>query len=154
VGVTRPQLNLATRLCSISDVYDAMRSQRKYQQAFPSDRIKAVLESNDGREFDRHLVRRFVQLLGIYPPATLVKLNTSDVAVVLRPYAADPQRPRVRVIGRLAAEAAVQTPSARLSAIKPYDVNLWESVPGGQWPESILTPLDATEYGIDPLTLL
>jgi hypothetical protein len=60
----------------------------------------------------------------------------------------------VRVIGRLAAEAAVQTPSARLSAIKPYDVNLWESVPGGQWPESILTPLDATEYGIDPLTLL
>jgi putative nucleotidyltransferase with HDIG domain len=154
VGVTRPRLNLATRLCSISDVYDAMRSQRKYQQAFPSDRIKAVLESNDGREFDRHLVRRFVQLLGIYPPATLVKLNTSDVAVVLRPYAADPHRPRVRVIGRLAAEAAVQASSVRLSGIKPYDVNLWESVPGGQWPESIVTPLDATEYGIDPLTLL
>ena len=39
--------------------------------------------SNDGRQFDRHLVRRFVQLLGIYPPATLVKLNTGEVAVVL-----------------------------------------------------------------------
>jgi putative nucleotidyltransferase with HDIG domain len=154
VGVKRPRLNLATLLCSISDVYDAMRSQRKYQQAFPTDRIKAVLESNDGREFDRDLVRRFVQLLGLYPPATLVKLNTNDVAVVLRPYAADPHRPRVRVIGHLAIEPAAQTPSARLSAIKPYDVNLWESAPGGQWPESIVTPLDATEYGIDPLTLL
>ena len=33
-------------------------------------------------------------------------------------------------------------------------MNLWESVPGGQWPESIVAPLDAAEYGIDPLTLL
>lgn len=30
-GVTRPSLNLATMLRSIADVYDAMRSQRKYQ---------------------------------------------------------------------------------------------------------------------------
>ena len=34
---------LATMLCGIADVYDAMRSQRVYQQAFPSDRILAVL---------------------------------------------------------------------------------------------------------------
>src|SRR5262245_56053921 len=144
-GVGRARLNLATVLCSISDVYDAMRSQRKYQGALPTDRIKAVLERNDGKQFDAHLVRRFVQLLGIYPPGTLVKLNTDDVAVVLRPYAADTHRPRVRVIGRLA---------PHLAAIKPYDVNLWESVPGGHWPESIVAPLDAGEYGIDPLTIL
>jgi putative nucleotidyltransferase with HDIG domain len=147
--VSRPRLNLATVLCSISDVYDAMRSQRKYQQSFPTERIKAVLDRNDGTQFDPHLVRRFVQLLGIYPPATLVRLNTDDAAVVLRPYAADPHRPRVRVIGRLGT-----APAAGLSAVKPYDVNLWESVPGGQWPESIVAPLDAAEYGIDPVTLL
>jgi putative nucleotidyltransferase with HDIG domain len=34
--VTRPSLNLATMLTSIADVYDAMRSQRAYQQAFPT----------------------------------------------------------------------------------------------------------------------
>jgi putative nucleotidyltransferase with HDIG domain len=144
-GVTRTRLNLATVLCSISDVYDAMRSQRKYQGALPTDRIKAVLERNDGKQFDAHLVRRFVQLLGIYPPGTLVKLNTDDVAVVLRPYAADTHRPRVRVIGRLAPHHVT---------VKPYDVNLWESEPGGQWPDSIIAPLDAAEYGIDPLTIL
>jgi len=144
-SVKRARLNLASVLCSISDVYDAMRSQRKYQQAFPTERIKAVLDRNDGRQFDPHLVRRFVQLLGMYPPATLVKLNTEEVAVVLRPYAADPHRPRVRVIGRLA---------PHLAPAKPYDVNLWESVPGSQWPASIVAPLDPAEYGIDPLTLL
>src|SRR5690606_26265523 len=39
IGVTRDRLNLGTMLCSIADVYDAMRSQRTYQQAFPTDRI-------------------------------------------------------------------------------------------------------------------
>ena len=66
-GVVRPELNLGTTLCGIADVYDAMRSQRVYQQAHPSDRILAVLQRNDGKQFDQHLVRRFVQLVGIYP---------------------------------------------------------------------------------------
>ena len=61
-GVTRPSLNVGTMLCSIADVYDAMRSQRKYQQAFPTDRILEVLKRNDGKQFDQHLVRRFAQL--------------------------------------------------------------------------------------------
>ena len=78
-GVSRPNLNLATMLCGIADVYDAMRSQRKYQQAFPSERILAVLQRNDGKQFDQNLVRRFVQLLGIYPVGNLVKLNTGEV---------------------------------------------------------------------------
>ena len=68
-GVTRTGLNLGTMLCSIADVYDAMRSQRAYQEAFPTDRILAVLKRNDGLQFDQHLVRRFSQLMGIYPPA-------------------------------------------------------------------------------------
>ena len=85
-------------LCSIADVYDAMRSQRAYQQAFPTDRILAVLKRNDGTQFDQHLVRRFVQLLGIYPPGNLVRLNTGEVAVVMNVHAPDPYRPRVRVL--------------------------------------------------------
>ena len=35
VGVTRSKLNLGTMLCSIADVYDAMRSQRAYQEVVP-----------------------------------------------------------------------------------------------------------------------
>jgi HD-GYP domain-containing protein (c-di-GMP phosphodiesterase class II) len=143
-GVRRDTLNLATVLCSISDVYDAMRSQRKYQKAFPTDRIKAVLEGNAGEQFDRHLVRRFVQLIGIYPPGNLVRLNTGEVAVVLRVYAPDPHRPRVRVV--------FGPDGAALE--RHYEVNLWESSPGGQWPETVESPLDPADYHIDPLTLI
>ncbi|MCK7479050.1 MAG: HD-GYP domain-containing protein [Candidatus Moduliflexus flocculans] len=97
-GVSRPSLNLATQLCSIADVYDAMRSQRSYQRAFPTERIQAVLTQNDGSRFDQRLVRRFSQLLGIYPAGNLVRLDTGELAVVLRVHAPDPSRPMVRVI--------------------------------------------------------
>jgi putative nucleotidyltransferase with HDIG domain len=142
--IKRNALNVATMICSIADVYDAMRSQRKYQQAFPTDRIRAVLERNDGLQFDKNLVRRFVQLIGIYPPGNLVRLNTQEIGVVLRVYAPDPHRPRVRVVvGR----------SGEMLA-KPYDVNLWESDDSGEWPASVLAPLDPVEHQIDPLALM
>src|SRR3954465_15075797 len=96
--VKRASLNLGSMLCAIADVYDAMRSQRAYQQAFPSDRIIAVLKRNEGAQLDQNLVRRFTQLLGIYPPGNLVRLTTNEVAVVLRVHAPDPHRPRVRVL--------------------------------------------------------
>ena len=85
-------------LCSIADVYDAMRSQRAYQQAFPSDRILEVMKRNDGQQFDQHLVRRFTQLLGIYPPGNLVRLDNGAIAVVMAVHAPEPFKPRVKVI--------------------------------------------------------
>jgi putative nucleotidyltransferase with HDIG domain len=131
-GVTRPSLNVGTMLCSIADVYDAMRSQRTYQQSFPTDRILAVLKRSDGRQFDQHLVRRFVQLIGIYPAGTLVRLNTGEVAVVLNVYAPDPYRPHVRVL--------IDREAKRLDL--PYDLNLWETSEDPQRPSSIVAPLD------------
>ncbi len=142
-GVKRPTLNVGTMICGIADVYDAMRSQRAYQQAFPTDRILAVLKRNDGTQFDANLVRRFVQLLGIYPPGNLVKLSSGEIAVVTQVHAPDPHRPRVRII--------IDKNGTRLDL--PYDRNLWEARPGEK-PDSILSPLEPAEYGVDPLNYL
>ncbi|MGH9310448.1 MAG: HD-GYP domain-containing protein [Vicinamibacterales bacterium] len=143
-GAKRQSLNVATMLCSISDVYDAMRSQRAYQQAFPTDRILAVLKRNDGTQFDQHLVRRFVQLLGIYPPGNLVRLSTGEIAVVARVHAPDPYRPRVRVLFDRA--------GVRLE--RPLDRNLWEGSRDAGTADTIVAPLDPAEVGIDPLEYL
>ena len=141
-GVVRGQLNLATMLCGVADVYDAMRSQRHYQEAFPTDRILAVLQRNDGTQFDQNLVRRFAQLVGIYPAGNLVRLSTGEIAVVLKTYAPDPYRPRVRVL-----RGTDGTDLAR-----PYEVNLWEVEEGRA--VSVQAPLDPVAYGIDPLSHL
>ncbi len=143
-GVARPQLNLATMLCGIADVYDAMRSKRKYQQAHASDRILAVLQRNDGSQFDQHLVRRFVQLVGIYPVGNLVRLNSDEVGVVLRAHAADPFRPKVRIL--------FTADGGRLEM--PRDVNLWEADPDSRLAATVVAPLDPKEFGIDPLNFV
>jgi hypothetical protein len=137
-------LNLATMLCGIADVYDAMRSQRKYQKVSPSERILTVLQRNNGSQFDQHLVRRFVQLVGIYPVGNLVKLNTDEVAVVLRAHAPDPFRPKVRVLFG---------PSGSRVEI-PWDINLWETDASTTTASSVTAPVDAADYHIDPLTFI
>jgi hypothetical protein len=131
-------------LCSIADVYDAMRSQRRYQEAFATDRILAVYRRDCGSHFDQNLVRRFVQLMGIYPAGHLVRLDTSDVAVVLRAHAPDPWRPRVRVV--------LSADGRRLE--HPHDVNLWERHATETLPSSIVAPVDAAALGLDPLSLM
>jgi putative nucleotidyltransferase with HDIG domain len=146
-SVTRDELNLGSMLCAIADVYDAMRSQRAYQQAFPSDRIIAVLKRNEGAQMDQHLVRRFVQLLGIYPPGNLVKLSTGEIAVVLRVHAPDPHRPRVRVL--------FAPDGSRIDL--PFERNLWEPQPdrGTEGAlENVVAPVDPADHNIDPLIFL
>ena len=141
-GVSRSSLNLGTMLCGIADVYDAMRSQRVYQGSFPTDRILAVLQRNDGTQFDQHLVRRFAQLVGIYPVGNLVRLNTGEVAVVLRIHAPDPYRPRVRVL--------FDNSGRKMDS--PMELNLWET----QEPEGrvIQAPVDPAAYDVDALTYI
>ena len=143
-AVQRGDLNLGTLLCSIADVYDAMRSHRAYQRAQPSERVLAVLREKEGSHFDRNLVRRFVQLLGIYPPGTLVKLNTEEVAVVTRVHAPDPYRPRVKVLfGKDGRRYDV-----------PFERNLWEKDAEGSPVGSVTAPAEESEFGIDPLNFL
>jgi putative nucleotidyltransferase with HDIG domain len=142
--VKRSSLNLGTMMCSIADVYDAMRSQRAYQQAFPSDRILAVLKRSDGQQFDQNLVRRFVQLIGIYPVGNLVRLDTGEIAVVVTVYAPDPHRPQVKVI--------VDRSGAHLD--DPYLTNLWEGDKEQNQPTGVVAPIDPATLGIDPLRLL
>jgi len=143
-GVTRSSLNIGTMLCSIADVYDAMRSQRHYQKAFPTDRILAVLKRNDGTQFDQHLVRRFVQLIGIYPPGNLVRLNTGEIAVVMHVYAPDPYRPHVRVL--------IDRDNKRIDL--PYEITLWETSEDPQRPSAVVAPVDPADYQFDPLLLM
>jgi putative nucleotidyltransferase with HDIG domain len=140
----RATLNVGTMLCTIADVYDAMRSQRGYQQSFPTDRILAVLKRNDGQQFDQHLVRRFVQLIGIYPAGNVVRLNTGEVAVVLKVHAPDPYRPQVRVL--------IDRNGARIAL--PYDLSLWETSDDPGRPGSIVAPLDPSDFQFDPLALI
>jgi hypothetical protein len=71
-----------------------------------------------------------------------VRLDSGEIGVVLKTYAPDPYRPRVRLL--------IDRNGVKLD--RPYDVNLWEAEEGQ--PQSIHAPLDPAAHGIDPLTYL
>jgi hypothetical protein len=119
-------------------------SSRSAPGRVPTERILSVLKRSDGRQFEQHLIRRFVQLLGIYPPGNLVRLRSAEIAVVISVHAPDPYRPRVRVI--------VDRSGTRLHT--GMERNMWETPDDHRAEDSILEPVDPAEIGIDPLTLL
>ena len=143
-GVTRIGLNLGTMLCSIADVYDAMRSQRAYQQAFPSDRILEVMKRNDGQQFDQHLVRRFTQLLGIYPPGNLVRLDDGA-------HGRGDGRARARAV-QAARQGDRRRRRASISRRRTKSI-CGKHTTESQGPKSVKAPLDPAEHGIDPARL-
>ena len=85
-----------------------------------------------------------MQLLGVYPAGTLVKLRSGEVAVVTRVHAPDPYRPRVRVLFD-ADGAAIEPIVERNLWLEPADDH-------GARPGVIVSPLDPAPFGVDPLS--
>jgi HD-GYP domain-containing protein (c-di-GMP phosphodiesterase class II) len=107
----RPQ-HLTSRIVAIADAYDAMTSRRSYAVAHRQDEAVEVLAKNVGTAFDPVLVRIFTQMLGMYPPRSLVRLTTGELGVVVKPNV-DMFAPWVRVIT-----------DAEGAFLEPFDVDL------------------------------
>jgi putative nucleotidyltransferase with HDIG domain len=138
------KLNLCTMVVSVVDVFDALRSNRAYRAGLATDRIKHIMGQQDGTAFNRTLLRRFVNLMGLFPIGTLVQLNTEELAVVTQTHPEDPFRPQVKLI----------TDSKGEKLETPLLTNTWDRDSRGQFPRAVVEAVDATKMGIDPLTYL
>jgi HD-GYP domain-containing protein (c-di-GMP phosphodiesterase class II) len=138
------KLNLCTMVVTVVDVFDALRSNRVYRAGMATDRIKAILQQQDGTTFNRTLLRRFVNMMGLYPVGTLVRLNTEELAVVTREHPDDPFRPQVQLV-RDAEGNDYET--AMLA-------NTWERNGRGDFPLAIVEAIDPEAAGIDPLVYI
>jgi len=143
-NVGHRDLNLCTMIVMIADVYDALRSNRIYRQGLPTDRIKAIMAKQDTSDFDGRLLRRFVNLIGMYPVGTLVRLNTEEVGVVTHEHPADPFRPQVKLI--------LDEQGAKLE--EPVLVNTWERDARGEFPRAVVEAVDPDQVSIDPIASL
>jgi len=57
--------NIASQMISISDVFDAMRSRRAYQEPQPLSKIEEVLKGGAGKIFNPKLVENFFKLIRV-----------------------------------------------------------------------------------------
>ncbi|HYT64811.1 MAG TPA: HD-GYP domain-containing protein [Vicinamibacterales bacterium] len=134
-------LNLCTQIVSIADVYDALRSTRVYREGLPSDRIKSIMGKKDDPAFNQRLLRRFINLIGLFPVGTLVRLNTEEIGVVTHEHPTDPFRPQVKIVRDRDVGPLEEMPL----------VNTWEPDGRGDFTWAVVEAVDPEAAGIDPL---
>ena len=73
------KLNLCTMIVSIADVFDALRSNRPYRQGLATSRIRAIMGEQDNPAFSQPLLKRFVNMMGLFPVGKLVRLTRTSL---------------------------------------------------------------------------
>jgi HD-GYP domain-containing protein (c-di-GMP phosphodiesterase class II) len=100
VGKER-KLSLFGRILTIADVYDAITSPRIYRpDTLSPDKALGEMMSRSGTQFDPVLLKIFVNMMGLYPVGTLLKLDTGETALVMHGTDGDRTRPMVQLLIR------------------------------------------------------
>jgi putative nucleotidyltransferase with HDIG domain len=138
------KLNLCTMIVSIADVFDALRSNRPYREGMATVRIRSIMGEQGNPAFNQALLKRFVNLMGLFPVGNLVRLSKGELAVVTAEHPSDPFRPQVKIIVDRSGEM-LET---------PLFANTWERDSRGEHPYAVVEAVDPESSNIDPLKYL
>ncbi len=134
-------LDFFSRVITIADQYDAMTSARVYsRKPLSAEKALSVLLERSGTQIDPHILKVFINMVGIYPIGSLVVLNTNEMGLVFEnnnnPDFMD--RPRILLIS--------DSSGARIENIA---VDLMEKNEEGDYKWSIEKILDPSKFNIN-----
>jgi len=135
-GITRERRpHVYSRLVAVADTYDAITTRRSYRRAETPNHALNALLSGAGAGYDPDLVRTFIDLMGIYPPGSILEVPDGALAVVV---------------------SKSSEPGAPLDALLVRDSrgNDIEPEPYALRPEEVTRQLLAQHVDIDPAALL
>jgi HD-GYP domain-containing protein (c-di-GMP phosphodiesterase class II) len=96
-GLKDEQINEYAKIIGLVDVYEAMMHQRTYRSKYTSlETIKNIL--NNKTAFEGRLIKILIERIGIFPAGTFVRLNTREIASVIKDNPKSPLRPVVNII--------------------------------------------------------
>ncbi len=90
--------NRLGEIIAIADCFDACTTLRVYQQPMPPAVAINLMKGLAGESLNPELMNSFSTLMGKYPPGTLVRLDTNEIALVWKANLGDPEHPQIRVI--------------------------------------------------------
>jgi len=83
-GLKNNNITYFTQLVSITDVYDAVTSDRVYHDGMtPHEALKNMYEWAPGN-FNIELIQAFIRTIGIYPIGSLVELKSGHIGIVMK----------------------------------------------------------------------
>lgn len=129
-----------TKIVSITDVYDAITSDRCYHDGMtPHDALKNLYEWMPNN-FDSSLVESFIRTIGIYPVGSIVEFQTGHIGIVVSLNESHRLKPVVMLIMNSDKEYYPKRKLVNLAS------SIWEKSKGK--PE-ISRILDPKEFNID-----
>jgi HD-GYP domain-containing protein (c-di-GMP phosphodiesterase class II) len=95
------QQHLFSQIVAIADAYEALTAARVYYSVqMPPDQAIRILIKKRGTVFNSILVKAFVNMIGIFPIGTVLKLDSGEVGLVIH-QTRDLMRPRVLLLSKL-----------------------------------------------------
>ena len=85
------------RMIALANYFDSKRTRIHGQGSSPDEALRGAMDL-EARYFGPGLVRRFLRVLGVFPPGTAVELSNQEPAVVTRANPTDPWRPQVKIL--------------------------------------------------------
>ncbi|MFZ2853293.1 MAG: HD-GYP domain-containing protein, partial [Rhodocyclaceae bacterium] len=135
-GLKNEEISVAGRMAALSDVYDAITSDRCYHKGMnPAEAMRRIFEWSK-HHFDPSITHAFVRSIGIYPVGSLVRLESGFLAVVIEQRENSLLRPVLRLIFNIRSK----------HFIVPRDIDL--SGPSGTL-EQIVSHEDPSVWRID-----
>ncbi|MBU1045307.1 MAG: HD domain-containing protein [Candidatus Omnitrophica bacterium] len=133
-------LSLVVNIC---DIYDAISSKRPYKNSLPCDKALSIMMRLIGCDFDPAFFKIFVQMMGIYPPGTLVRLNTLELAITKRAHPSALLLPQIKIIMNASGQLLND----------PLTIDLSDSEQN-KTQRSIEETVDPSLFGINPLDFI
>ena len=139
-GLKAEEIGYFGQLAAITDVYDAVTSDRCYGKGIlPYEGIRTIYEGGK-EDFNQLFVERFIQCIGIYPVGTLVQLDTWEIGIVFSINHEIVLRPHVLLV--------------RKDSGKPYGVPVLvdlaeRSEDQQRFKRTILMPLDPQKWDLN-----
>lgn len=94
------QINKYAKIVAISDVYDALTSDRPYREAIPPNEAMEYIMGSGGSMFEYDLVKIFSTRIIPFPVGSIVRLSSGDIGLVVEINPGYPLKPIVKLIGK------------------------------------------------------
>ncbi len=136
---TPAEMDLFSKIVTIADRYDAMTSARVYTKTpLTAEKALSILMEKAGKEIDYLIYKYFVNMMGIYPIGSLVKLDTNELGLVFENNQQSLSRPRVMLIT-----------DSKGNLIEGSVIDLTEMNDENKYARTVTKIMDPKKYGIN-----
>lgn len=97
-GLRAEQIPYFAKIIGLVDTYDAITSNRVYDKGRASMQALDIIHKHRGAQFDEELANAFIQMIGIYPPGSIVEMVNGEVGIVIQSHPKHKLKPRVLMV--------------------------------------------------------